>query len=113
MRILILDDQPGLADTLSLSLRFDGHSATCFTCPKEALEAIYQYDVLVAGHQIQEMTGLEIARRAYAQGWRGRLLLTRGRDPASIGETIEHPFLRMILPEPTLGADACTGLKQL
>jgi hypothetical protein len=45
------------------------------------------------------MTGLEVARRAYAQGWRGSLLLMSGH-PASIGEAVEHPLLHLILHKP-------------
>ena len=99
MRILILDDQPGLAETLALSLRAAGCSAIGFTRPAETLAALREDDVLVADYQMPEMTGLEVARRAYAQGWRGSLLLMSG-NPAAIGEAVEHPLLRLILHKP-------------
>src|SRR5271170_4807807 len=99
MRILILDDQPGLAVTLAMSLRHSGFSAVGFTKPMEALAAIQESDILVTDYHMPEMTGLEVARRAYAQGWRGALLLMSGH-PASIGEAIEHPLLHIILHKP-------------
>jgi DNA-binding response OmpR family regulator len=99
MRILILDDHPGLAEMLSLNLRVHGHSATPFTRPKEALAVIHDYDVLIAEYHIREMTGLEMARQAYAQGWRGSLLLMSAL-PAAIGEVVEHPLLHIILHKP-------------
>jgi hypothetical protein len=42
---------------------------------------------------------LEVARRAYASGWRGSLLLMSGHR-TGIGEPLEHPLLRMILDKP-------------
>jgi CheY-like chemotaxis protein len=99
MRILILDDQPGLAEILATSLRSYGYSAKAFTSPLEALKAIHESDVLVTDYHLPGMTGLEMARRAYAQGWRGSLLLMSGHR-AAISEVLEHPLLRMILDKP-------------
>jgi CheY-like chemotaxis protein len=99
MRILILDDQPGLAKVLETSLRHHGYSAKAFTSPLDALNAIHESDVLVTDYHLPGMTGLEMARRAYARGWRGSLLLMSGHR-AAIGEVIEHPLLRMILDKP-------------
>jgi CheY-like chemotaxis protein len=99
MRILILDDQRGLAETLALSLQAAGHSAMAFTRPAEVLAVLRENDVLVTDYHMPEMTGLEVARRAYAQGWRGSLLLMSGH-PADIGEAIEHPLLRLVLHKP-------------
>ena len=99
MRILILDDQPGLAEIIALSLRVSGHSAIGFTSPAETLAALREDDVLVTDYHMPEMTGLEVARRAYAQGWRGSLLLMSG-NPGGIGEAVEHPLLRLILHKP-------------
>ncbi len=99
MRILILDDQPSLAEILSVNLRLHGHSATSFTRPGEALKVIHTYDVLITDYHMPEMTGLEVARQAYSQGWRGSLLLMSGH-PAAIKEVVEHPLLRIILHKP-------------
>jgi DNA-binding NtrC family response regulator len=99
MDILVLDDQPGLAEILAVSLRLNGHMATSFTRPREALEAIHKYSVLITDYHMPEMTGLELARQAYARGWRGSLLLMSGHRTA-IGEAVEHPLLRVILDKP-------------
>jgi CheY-like chemotaxis protein len=99
MRILILDDHPKLAEIVAANLRLHGHSAKAFTSPVEALKAIHESDVLVTDYHLPGMTGLEVARRAYDQGWRGALLLMSGHR-AAIGEGIEHPLLRMILDKP-------------
>jgi CheY-like chemotaxis protein len=99
MRILILDDQPGLADLLALSLREYGYSAVGFTRSADALAALQEADVLVTDYHMPEMTGLEVARRAYAAGWRGSLLIMSGHA-AAINEPIEHPLLHFLLNKP-------------
>ena len=99
MRIFILDDQPGLAEMLALSLRTSGFSAMGFTRPSEALAAIQEADVLVTDYHMPEMTGLEVARQAYAQGWRGSLLMMSGHVTA-IDEPMEHPLLHLVLNKP-------------
>lgn len=99
MRILILDDQPGLAETLALSLRISGFAAIGFIRPTEALAAIQETDILVTDYHMPEMNGLEVARRAYAQGWRGPVLLMSGH-PGQIKEAIDHPLLRLVLTKP-------------
>ena len=98
-RILVLDDQAAFAEVLVAALRASGHLALGFTRPADVLAALQENDVLVTDYHMPEMTGLEVARRAYAQGWRGSLLLMSGHT-AAIGETIEHPLLRLILPKP-------------
>jgi CheY-like chemotaxis protein len=99
MRILILDDQPGLAHLMALNLRARGYAAREFTSAREALLAIHECDVLVTDYHMPEMTGLEVARRAYAQGWRGSLLLMSAQV-GTIREVIEHPLLHFILDKP-------------
>jgi len=99
MRILILDDQAGRADTLALSLRISGHSAIGFSRPAEVLAALQEDDILVTDYHMPEMTGLEVARRAYAQGWRGSLLLMSGHTGTK-GEAADHLLLRFILDKP-------------
>ena len=112
MRILILDDQPGLAEILAANLRFHGHSVKAFTSPTEVLKAIHERDVLVTDHHMPEMTGLEVARRAYAQGWRGSLFLMSGRSSA-ITEPIEHPLLRSFLDKPFSASELVEKLRLL
>jgi two-component system response regulator MtrA len=99
MRILILDDNEAVAQILGVSLRSEGYSVLVFTSPQEALKHIHEADVLVTDYHLAEMTGLEVARRAHEQGWRGSLFLGSGHDSA-ISEQIEHPLLRHILDKP-------------
>ena len=99
MRILILDDNAAPAQTLGVSLRSEGHFVLVFTSPHEALKHIHEADVLLTNYNLPEMNGLEVAKRAHEQGWRGSLFLTSGHFSA-MSEGIEHPLLRCILDKP-------------
>lgn len=99
MRILILDDNAALAQILGASLRSEGHIVLVFTSPHEALKHIHEADVLVTDFHMPEMTGLEVARKAYEQRWRGSLFIMSGHA-SSITEPIEHPLLCNILNKP-------------
>jgi len=99
MRVMILDDDTVLAQTLGVSLRSEGHFVLVFTFPQEALKHIHEADVLVTDYNMPEMTGLEVAKRAHEQGWRGSLFIGSGHVSVT-SERIEHPLLRSILDKP-------------
>jgi CheY-like chemotaxis protein len=112
MRILILEDNPELLQVLALSLRSAGFTVTAFASPHEALKNIHEAEVLVTDYHMPGMTGLEVARRAYAQGWRGSLFLMSGRSSA-ITEPIEHPLLRSFLDKPFSASELVEKLRLL
>jgi CheY-like chemotaxis protein len=99
MNILILDDHPEFTESLAAALQHAGHTPEPVSRPEKALEIIGGYDALIANYTMPGMTGLEVARRAYAQGWRGSILLMSS-DPAVMGESVEHPLLGGILHKP-------------
>lgn len=99
MRIFIVDDQPGLAGMLAMSLCVAGHSAKGFTSATEALATLVEANLLVTDFHMPEMTGLEMVRRAYDQGWRGAVLIISGA-PTQIREPLDHPLIRMGMVKP-------------
>ena len=109
MYIIVLDDQPGLAGMLASSLHMAGHSARGYTDPAEALAVIGEADVLVTDYHLPGTTGLEIARQAYAQGWRGSVLLMSGY-PGRIKESLEHPLLRLVLAKPFANSELADAI---
>jgi CheY-like chemotaxis protein len=111
MRILILDDDAALAQTLGVSMRSEGHFVLVFTSPQEALTRIHEADVLLTNYNLPEMNGLEVAKRAHEQGWRGSLFLTSGHFSA-MSERIEHPLLRCILDKPISSHDLLETLQK-
>ncbi len=99
MRVLILDDNPDLAKLLAMGLIARGITVTSFVCPYKALENIKEVDVLVTDYHMPEMTGLEVARRAHAQGWRGSLFIMSGHF-STITEPLELPLVQAIFQKP-------------
>ena len=99
VRILIVDDQPELAELLAWSLRENNIPALAFTSALQLLRMIRTNDVLVTDYAMPEMTGLEMARQAYHGGWRGPLFLMSGTfDPRSLA--FDSPPVRFFLPKP-------------
>lgn len=82
-----------------MSLCVAGHAATGFTSATQALAAIMEADLFVTDYHMPEMTGLEMVRRAYDQGWRGAVLIMSGA-PTRIGEPLDHPLIRMGMIKP-------------
>ena len=99
MRILILGDNAALAQILGVGLRSEGHIVLVFISAQEALKHIHEADVLVTDYNMPEMTGLEVAKRAHEQGWRGSLFIGSGHV-STTSDRIEHPLLRNILDKP-------------
>jgi CheY-like chemotaxis protein len=96
MRVLVLDNHAALARMLSAALADRGISVLHFSLPHEALENLEEGDMLITDSQMPEMTGLEVARKAYAQGWRGPFLLMSGRA-ASLDQQNLPSFLTSII----------------
>jgi len=99
IRILILDDQPGRGQFFAWYLRSAGFSVAEYTCPHEALKNIREVDILVTDSHMPGMTGLEVARRAYAKDWKGALFIMCGHV-AMIVEGVEDPLLGKVLEKP-------------
>jgi len=112
MRVLILDDQPGLAQVLAVGLRMEGFSVLAFTCPHEALKAMRDIDVLVTDYHMPGMTGPEVARRAYVQGWKGSLVIISGH-PETFSEGIENSLVWSILEKPFSTRELAKRLRNL
>ncbi len=55
--------------------------------------------MLITDYHMPGTTGLEIAKKAYQNGWRGPLFIMSGNSPA-IRETLEHPLLQALLNKP-------------
>ena len=111
-RVLVLDDNRTLAEILAMSLKSMGFDATAYSSPDEALRQIHHFDILVSDYHMPEMTGLEVAKRAHALGWRGSLFLMSGRREKWT-EVTEHPLLCSFLQKPFSGAELGSVLRTL
>jgi two-component system catabolic regulation response regulator CreB len=64
MKILIVDDEPAIADTLSYALRAEGFSVDCCTLGSEALSRLTTdaVDFVVLDVGLPDMTGFDVCR---------------------------------------------------
>jgi CheY-like chemotaxis protein len=97
MRVLIFDDQPGLAELLAASDGLCGHRL--HSSGRSFGGDSGKGCIIVTDYHMPEMTGLEVARRAYEQGWRGALFIMSGQA-STIKEPLDHPLLLLVLNKP-------------
>jgi two-component system catabolic regulation response regulator CreB len=64
MKILIVDDEPAIADTLSYALRAEGFTVDCCTLGSEALSRLASdtIDFVVLDVGLPDMTGFDVCR---------------------------------------------------
>jgi len=64
MKILIVDDEPAISDTLAYALRADGFASDCCTLGAEALARLAsgEHDLVVLDVGLPDMSGFEVCR---------------------------------------------------
>ena len=67
-KILVVDDEPFVCDTVKLLLAFDGHQVETALSGKEALEkfAIGKFDLVITDYSMPEMKGDELGMKIKA-----------------------------------------------
>jgi two-component system, OmpR family, response regulator MprA len=85
MRILVVDDEPAVRDSLERALRLDGYEVDLAAGGSEGLERCRQTrpDAIVLDVLMPEMDGLEACRRLRAEGDRTPVLMLTARDGVS------------------------------
>jgi DNA-binding response OmpR family regulator len=77
-RILVVEDEPTLADAVSYALRGEGHDVEAVGSGEEALDAARQrpFDVLVLDLMLPGVSGIEVSRRLRGESAIPILMLT-------------------------------------
>ena len=85
MRLLLVEDDPVIADGLIRSLRAAGHAVDHATDGSTADEALiqYPYDLVVLDLGLPRLDGMEVLRRARARGSNAPVLVLTARDALS------------------------------
>jgi CheY-like chemotaxis protein len=103
-RILVVDDEPGVCESLKMLLDFDGHTIETAANGQQAL-ALYQkdkFDVVITDYEMPMMKGTELAEQikkinpkqpvvmitAYAE-----MLSASGKPLTGVDHLVSKPFL--------------------
>src|SRR3954468_12396578 len=81
-RVLVVDDEPNIADVISMALRFQGFTVESAGDGRTALEAVSSFkpDLLVLDVMLPDMEGFEIARRLSAERVQVPIIFLTARD---------------------------------
>ena len=81
-RVLVVDDEPNIADVISMALRFQGFTVESAGDGRTALEAVatFKPDLLVLDVMLPDMEGFEIARRLNADRVQVPIIFLTARD---------------------------------
>ena len=70
LRVLVVDDEPNIADVISMALRYEGFDVETAANGTDALSAVESYrpHLMVLDIMLPDMEGFEVARRLAASG---------------------------------------------
>jgi two-component system response regulator MprA len=88
MRVLVVDDDAAVRDSLARTLRFEGHEVDTARDGREALAIVRagEPDAMILDVSMPEMDGLEACRRLRADGVLVPVLMVTARD--SVGDRV-------------------------
>ena len=69
VRVLVVDDEPGIVDVISMALRYQGFAVEAAVTGQEALEQVRRWrpHVIVLDVMLPDMMGFDVARRLSAE----------------------------------------------
>jgi PAS domain S-box-containing protein len=102
LTVLVIDDDPLLAETLSISLRFLGHEATVATSGKEGLTRLTaeRFDLILTDLGMAEMSGWEVAKAVKARWPTCPVILVTGWGDALESDRLEGTGVDLVLAKP-------------
>ena len=88
MRVLVVDDDPAVRDSLARTLRFEGHEVETAADGREALSAVAarEPDALILDVSMPVMDGLQTCQQLRADGTLVPVLMLTARD--SVGDRV-------------------------
>jgi two-component system, OmpR family, response regulator len=81
-RVLVVDDEPNIADVVSMALRFHGYGVETAGTGADALAAVtaFRPDLIVLDIMLPDMEGFEVARRLGAERAGTPIIFLTARD---------------------------------
>jgi DNA-binding NtrC family response regulator len=116
-RVFVVDDEPDIAQMMSVVLQMNLFDAVAFSNPEEALTAARAEapDYLISDISMRGMTGIELAVVMQTEMPECKVLLFSGQveGPAMIQEAAEKGHRFSFLQKPVRPADLIATLKEL
>jgi len=81
-RILVVDDEPNIADVVSMALKFQGFEVTTAGTGQDALAAVgaFRPHLIVLDVMLPDMEGFDVAKRLAGRGERVPIVFLTARD---------------------------------
>lgn len=85
MKILVVDDEQAVRESLRRSLKFNGYDVALAADGVQAVEAVHRDnpELLILDVMMPNMDGLEVCRTLRSEGWDRPILVLTARDGVS------------------------------
>ena len=115
MKILLVDDDEWIRDSLSLFFEAEGCNLLAFETAEEAIEAVKQqsYDIVISDYKLPGMDGLEFLRRVKEKQPNAFEILITAYANRGICEEAKMVGVRDIIPKPFTSEDVETSLARV
>jgi CheY-like chemotaxis protein len=115
MKILLVDDDEWIRDSLSLFFEAEGCNLLAFETAEEAIEAVKQqsYDIVISDYKLPGMDGLEFLRRVKEKQPNAFEILITAYANREICEEAKMVGVRDIIPKPFTSEDVETSLARV
>ena len=115
MKILLVDDDEWIRDSLSLFLEAEGCNLLTFETAEEGMESVKQqaYDIVISDYKLPGMDGLEFLRRVKEQQPNVFEILITAYANCEILNEAEMMGVKDIIPKPFTSEDVETSLNRI
>ena len=115
MKILLVDDDEWIRDSLSLFFEAEGCNLLAFETAEEAMEAVkhQSYDIVISDYKLPGMDGLEFLRRVKEKQPNAFEVLITAYANREICEEAKMVGVRDIIPKPFTSEDVETSLARI
>jgi len=115
MKILLVDDDEWIRDSLRLFFEAEGCNLLAFETAEEGMEAVKQqaYDIVISDYKLPGMDGLEFLRRVKEKQPNAFEILVTAYANCEIEKEANEIGVKDIIPKPFTSEDVETSLSRI
>ena len=115
MKILLVDDDEWIRDSLSLFFEAEGCNLLTFETAEEGMEAVKKqaYDIVISDYKLPGMDGLEFLRRVKKKQPQTFEILITAYANCEIAKEAKEIGVKDIIPKPFTSEDVETSLSRI